>query len=61
MSINTRSKSRRILRHWRKGLVVLGAVILSPSAILFAFYLGFWIARYTYGLKITRTKKEVQK
>jgi len=52
------SRSRRILHHWKKGLVILGAVILSPSAVLFAFYLGFWIARYTYGLKITRTKKE---
>ncbi len=61
LSINTRSKTRRILRHWRKGIVILGAIILSPSAILFAFYLGFWLARYTYGLKIIRTKKEVKK
>jgi len=58
MSVNTKSRARRLTRHWRKALVVFGAVVLSPSAILFAFYLGFWIARYTYGLKITRTKKE---
>jgi hypothetical protein len=58
MSINTKSRTRRLLRHWRKGLVLLGAVIVSPSAVLFAFYIGFWLARWTYGLKITRTKKE---
>ena len=58
MSINTRSKPRRALRHWRKALVVLGAVILSPSAVLFAFYIGFWLARWTYGLKIIRTQKK---
>jgi len=57
MSINTRSKSRRALRHWRKALVLLGAIVLSPSTVLFFLYLGFWIGRWTYGLKITRTKK----
>ena len=58
MSINTKSKSRRLTRHWRKALVVFGAIVLSPSAVLFAFYLGFWLARWTYGLKIVRTQKK---
>ena len=60
MSVNTKSKARRALRHWRKGLVALGAAIVAPSPILFALYLGFWIGRYTVGLKITRTRKETQ-
>jgi hypothetical protein len=57
MSINTRSKSRRVLRHWRKALVLIGAIVLSPSAVLFFLYLGFWIGRWTYGLKIVKAKK----
>ena len=61
MSVNTKSRARSLSRHWRKGLVALGAGIVAPSPILFALYLGFWIGRYTVGLKITRQKDDVER
>jgi hypothetical protein len=59
MSINTKSRTRRALRHWRKALVVLGVIVLAPSTPLFFLYIGFWIGRWTYGLKVIKTKKSL--
>ncbi len=44
-------------RNWKRIVIVVIGIFLLPAPLLFSVYLGFWLGRYTVGLRVIRNQK----
>ena len=55
--VTIRGNKYNIRKYWKKAVVFFIGAWLLATPLLFAFWIGFWLARWTYNLRIIRASK----